>query len=214
MTVCRETARLCDKAAGGYYIYCISSRPVPSGARLNCPMRLGPSCFIDGSLCLQLTQYQHLASENSLGSTSITQPSCTKGTGREGRINLVACRRRWNYQPVCVWTEGYPAISIFCHGLNKVVGGDWAFWGSADWKASRQCLLWRWGNNCTSTRGDAVHLSPSCNKKLKLSSRCRWCGVMVQHTCTTLSLLDRGLFIIQIWLSLRVVLKRDSWKVK
>lgn len=45
----------------------------------------------------------------------------------------------------CVWTEGYLAISTFCHGLNKAVGGDWAFWGPADWKASRQCLLWRWG---------------------------------------------------------------------
>lgn len=122
-----------------------------------CPM---PSCFIDGSLCVHLPQYQHLASENSLGSISIIQPSCTKGTGREGRINLEAWRRRWNDQPVLA--EGWPAISIFCHRLNKVVG-----------------------NNCTSTLGDAdTYLCPaikSWNWAHDVRGVGWWCSTHAQH---------------------------------
>lgn len=143
-----------------------------------------PSCFIDGSLCLQLTQYQHLASENSLGSTSIIQPSCTKGTGREGRINLVACRCRWNYQPVCE----RKASRLSVHSVT----GWTRRWEVIEGFGGRQ--IGRQADNVYCGGGEQLHinmgwcsyLSLPCNKKLKLSSRCRWCRVMVQHTCTTL----------------------------
>lgn len=50
-----------------------------SGALSSCPVGLIPSCFIDASLCFQLTWYQYLVSKNSLVRTSIIQPSLPKG---------------------------------------------------------------------------------------------------------------------------------------
>lgn len=165
----RETARLCDKTAGGYYIYlCISSSCVPSGAQLNCPMRLTPSCFIDGSLCLQLTQYQHLASENSLGSISIIQPSCTKGTAeRDESI--------WRH------TGGGRIISLWCEWKASRLSVYSVMGGTRWWEVTEHFGGWRIGRQADSVycgggeqlhvnMGWGSHLSLSCNNRLKLSS--------------------------------------------
>lgn len=100
----------------------VSSGRILSGVLLlNCPSTLLPCCFVLGSLCLQLTQYQQLASENSLGSISIIQPIYTQGTGREGGINLEACRR--NYQPV--WEKKASSRYQYFLSWAEQGGGRW-----------------------------------------------------------------------------------------
>lgn len=136
-----------------------ATSPQEDGSTVHCSP--GPPVFIDDSLCLHLTQYQPLASENSLGSTSIIQPSCAKGTSREGRINLEACRRRWNNHPVCE-RGGQSAISIFCHGPSRMVGGDWAFLGVGRLEGKSTASIVEVGNECTSARGETdAYLCPA-----------------------------------------------------
>lgn len=134
-----------------------------SGALSSCPLGLIPSCFIDASLCFQLTRYQHLVSKNSLVRTSIIQPSLPKGQaerdksiGRHAGAGGIIC------QCVCVCV----CVAVFCGGLNKVVEGDWTLW-VGQWKGSQADRAY-----CGEQQRDAV----LWDKMLKFSSKCvrRW----------------------------------------
>lgn len=175
--VCCTTAWLCDQTAGGYYIYlCISS--VPSGALLNCPMRLLfyrwlslPSVNTVSAPGLWEFIREHLNH-----TAELYQRDRQRGTnqfgGMQAQVELSAC------------VNGRLAGYQYILSRAEQGGGRWLsfFWGVGRLEGKLTVSIVEVGNKCTSTRGDAVTLSLSCNKKLKLSPRCRR---MVQHTCTT-----------------------------
>lgn len=122
-----------------------------------------------------------------------TEPSCTKGVGREGQINWRRAGACWI---IMLHVNRRLASYRFRRDLNKVEGADyWEFWRWVDWEAGRQRLFVEVGSN---------HVSASCPAiRGLLSSRCR-------RNCHR----QTDLLLISISLSVHMALKREPWKVK
>lgn len=120
-----------------------------SGALSSCPVGLIPSCFIDASLCFQLTWYQHLVSKNSLVRTSIIQPSLPKGQAerdqsiwRHAGAGGIICQCVCVFVCCCIlwWAE---------QGGRRRLN---ALGGSVERKSRRPCLLWGTTTGCSETK--------------------------------------------------------------
>lgn len=105
-----------NRRRSNIFTYAFHLAVYPPGAPPSCPVGLVRSCFMDASLCCQLTQYQHLASENSLARTSIIQPSLPKGqaerdesiwrhAGAVGIICPCVNERPASYRYILSWEE-------------------------------------------------------------------------------------------------------------
>lgn len=122
-----------------------------------------------------------------------TEPSCTKGVGREGQINWRRAGACWI---IMLHVNRRLASYRFRRGLNKVEGADyWEFWRWVDWEAGRQRLFAEVGSNRVSASCPAI--------RGLLSSRCR-------RNCHR----QTDLLLISISLSVHMALKREPWKVK
>lgn len=188
---------VCDKTAGGNDIYlCISSRPVPLRSTAQLSKEAHTLLFYRWLALPSVNTYQHLAAENSLGSTSIIQPKLYQRDGRRGTNQFAGMQAQAELSS-CVWTEGERAISISCHGLNKAVGGDWAFLGVGRLEGKQTMSIVEVGNNCTSTWRDAVtYLCPALKKKKKWNCALGVGGLRWRRSAHAHELLHRGLLII------------------
>lgn len=187
---CHEAAvTLRNKTACDYIYICFPSWSVPTEAITV----QGKSCCVWISLPSVNTVLAPGLPEFIREHLNHTEPSCTKGVGREGQINWRRAGACWI---IMLHVNRRLASYRFRWGLNKVEGADyWEFWRWVDWEAGRQRLFVEVGSNCVSASCPAI--------RGLLSSRCR-------RNCHR----QTDLLLISISLSIHMALKREPWKVK